>query len=147
MIRNTSAMAYHAIKANGLLSRMRWLVYDCLYHNGPLTGNEVNERLKSPRQVAPSYHKRLSELETLGVVRTVGVRTCTVTGRECEAWDVTSNLPLGTINAAGARPTKAQLKTAVRELRALHNQLQTQRGHGLSADTVAVCRWLHTRSQ
>ena len=147
MIRNTSAMAYHAIKANGLLSRMRWLVYDCLYQHGPLTGNEVNERLKSPGQVAPSYHKRLSELETLGVVRTIGVRACSVTGRECEEWDVTSNLPTGSVSNAGARPTKAQMKSAVRELRAIHNNLQRQRGRGLSPDTVAVCQWLHARSK
>jgi len=94
MTRETSAQAFRQIQADGSLSRMRWKVYEHLFHHGPLTRSELDSRLKGPKEVNPSYHKRLSELERQGVVKTVGRRACSITGRECELWDVTANLPV-----------------------------------------------------
>lgn len=92
--RDTSIQAYHQIKDEGLLSRMRLMVYEHLFKHGPLTRSELDNQLKGPNEVNPSYHKRLSELERQGVVKTVGRKACSITGRECELWDVTSALPI-----------------------------------------------------
>ena len=100
-MRQTSIDVYTEIKASGLLSKRRWQVYDCLFHEGPLTGNELVERLK-----LPGAWKRLSELEAETVVRDVGERQCSVTGREVTLWDVTSNLPIGTAHSTATGPPR-----------------------------------------
>ena len=94
MPRDTSIQVYHQIRAEGLLSKMRLKVYEHLFNHGPLTRSELDSQLKGPAEVNPSYHKRLSELERQGVIRTVGRKACSITGREVELWDVTANLPV-----------------------------------------------------
>lgn len=94
MIRETSRTAYQQIKAEGLLSRMRWRVYDAIYHHGPLTGHELDTHLAHPDETKTSYHKRLSELLRLRVVRIAGERPCKITGRVAVLWDVTTSLPV-----------------------------------------------------
>jgi hypothetical protein len=89
MVRRTSINAYRKIQADGTLSQMRWAVYDYLFHHGPLTGSEITEGLRFNGQVSHSFHKRLSELEVMGVAEIVGERVCKVTGFNCILWDVT----------------------------------------------------------
>ncbi len=91
--RKTSAQAYRAIVEEGVVGRMQKRVYSVVYNQGPMTANEINQACLQEGEVAPSYHKRLSELERMGVVQRVGVRACKVSGRECEAWDVTDSMP------------------------------------------------------
>lgn len=86
--RSTSLKVYLQIESEGLLSRMRWLVYAWLYTYGPATGREVNKGL-----TIPHAHVRLHELQQQGVVMETGTKTCSVSGRESISWDVTSNLP------------------------------------------------------
>lgn len=93
MIRQTSVRAYNEIKRSGALSRMRWRVYRTVYHHGPLTAHELDERLAQHGETKTSYHKRLSELLRVGVCRVVGERPCNITGRIAMLWDVTDKLP------------------------------------------------------
>jgi hypothetical protein len=95
--RDTSIEAYHAIRDNGLLSKRRFQVYDELYHNGPLTANEVVRKYQrtNPNIKDASINGRFSELERIGVIRDTGeVRVDEISGHNCILWDVTSNLPV-----------------------------------------------------
>ena len=89
-----SLLAYRQIEAEGLLSRMRLVAYQALFNHGPFTRSELDDHCKGPGEVNPSYHKRLTELERLGVAVRVRVRPCRITGRECDEWDVTESLPV-----------------------------------------------------
>jgi hypothetical protein len=134
-------VAYAEIKNNGLLSRMRWRVYDYLYHHGPLTANEIDAGLMGPAEVNPSYHKRLSELENAGTVREVGERACRISGRNCIEWDVTANLPNIVTPAHVPQPPKAVLARALQELAVLHT-MANQNGQPFSRDLLRVCAWV-----
>ena len=72
---------------------MRFLVYECLFEHGPLTGAEIDERLRGDRGGRGHYHKRLSELYALDLISDVKIRACSITGEQVTEWDVTSNLP------------------------------------------------------
>ena len=120
-VRATSAMAYHEIQRLGLLSKARLKVYDILYHNGPLTGTELDTKFGSV-----SHHKRLAELEELGVVKRLPPITCRVTGQLVEQWDVTDAVPIAgtsadTTPSSGKvkKPPKKVVKQAVDDLRAM----------------------------
>lgn len=94
-IRQTSVETYHEIKNNGLLSELRLLVYETLFHHGPMTQMELCQFLRSD---AYSYDRqsltpRFAELLDRGVIEFIGKRTCRVTGRDVLDWDVTSSLP------------------------------------------------------
>lgn len=110
MVRQTSKDAYLTIKETGLLSERRWMVYHILYNHGPLTGNEVYQRLKTEFGIkfgnAPSIVSRLGELRDLGVVSEYGKTICSVTGMRVIRWDVTSNLP-----TKWDRPKRIKCKT------------------------------------
>jgi hypothetical protein len=90
--RRTSIEAYQAILSEGLLSRLRWFVYDLLYHHGPMTGNQLIDRVKT-RKNTGAFNTRLSELRDLGVVYEVGEVKDPITGRQVILWDVTEKLP------------------------------------------------------
>ena len=81
---STSAEAYEAIKESGLLGKLQLRVLEVVVNHGPITANEVNERLGGH-----GYHKRLSELQRFGVVHTPDSRKCTITGRRCMLWEST----------------------------------------------------------
>lgn len=141
-IRQTSIDVYTKIKAEGLLSRMRWRVYEALYLNGPLTGKELDQLLGTD-----SAHKRLSELKALGVIADSGesVRPCRVSGENVIEWDVTANLPVKTEAAAkvpdGERPVDNDLAQAVADLRTLW-QIGQAVGVAPSPALVKVAKWL-----
>lgn len=140
-MRQTSLDAYNEIKNNGLLSKRRWQVYDCLFHHGPLTGNEIVKKIS-----LPGAWKRLSELEKETVAQVVGQRICTVTGYEVELWDVTTNLPIGATHSTAigpSRPKAADLNTVVNLLR--EKWIESKKlGKPLAEDHpyVTVGKWL-----
>lgn len=101
-VKRTSKETFLAILEEGVLSKQRRRVYKLLFVAGPLTGREVNERLGSV-----SGHKRLSELQRLDVVDIYGTRTCGITSRQSEAWDVTGRMPLFREEAVSPHPRKA----------------------------------------
>jgi hypothetical protein len=92
LARSTSIEAYKKIQAEGLLSKLRFQVYDVLFNRGPLTQGETwKEHFGSSQRhtICP----RFAELESLGVVQCVGERPCRVTGRVTRLYDVTDQLP------------------------------------------------------
>lgn len=60
-----------------LAAPSRWPVPD---HMG-ITGSELDQLEQSK-----DAHKRLSELERMGVAKVVTTRTCTISGRRAKAW-------------------------------------------------------------
>jgi hypothetical protein len=94
-IRTTSIETYRQIEAEGLLSRERWRVYSCVFHNGPLTSGEAFEILRAaePRNPLSQSRARFTELRDMGVLCEIEERDCNISGRKCIVWDVTSNLP------------------------------------------------------
>jgi len=100
MTRQTSKSAYEAIMRNGTLSQRRRDVYEVLYKEGPLSASEVCTKLGLPRD---SVSPRLSELQRLSVVREFGTKSCGITGQTVVAWDVTGNLPRGSLKTKPRR--------------------------------------------
>jgi hypothetical protein len=111
MTRDTSIMAYNQIRESGLLTKLRWQVYECLFQHGPLGQNELLIELGTPHFKKDSIKPRFAELEKFGVIREVGKRPCRITGREVIIWDVTSNLPQKNL-----KPTKKQKKKNILDL-------------------------------
>lgn len=95
MSRITSKLAYEHIKSTGLLSTIRWTVYDWLYHNGPATASEVfvgiKAKIKTQRNDVASVLSKLRD--TFGVVKEVKVVSCPITGMKVIQFDVTSKMP------------------------------------------------------
>lgn len=93
MTRQTSIDVYHQIKDNGLLSKLRWEVYDFVFKNGPCTAKDLDLALRSSTQSTGVYTTRLSELRDAGVLEEVGETACKFTGHTVILWDVTASLP------------------------------------------------------
>jgi len=91
MVRDTSIEAYQKIEAEGLLSKLRWIVYDYIYHHGPCTQRQVERGLLG--RLSHSITPRFAELEDLGVIKSVGEVKSDETNHMNISWDVTSNLP------------------------------------------------------
>jgi hypothetical protein len=108
VIRRTSIDAYNQIRAEGLLGRLQWIVYQWLYVRGPCTGGELMQsyRRENPdakNSMIQNFEKRLSELRHLGVAYEIDRRPCTITGRRCIVWDVTDALPSKPDKSGGPR--------------------------------------------
>lgn len=106
MTRATSIAVYRDIEASGALSRLRLLVAKDIAENGPTTQAESCRRLMQGRQSMhrDSHTPRFSELENADVIEVVDTRICSVTGRECIAYDLTGRMPV----KVGRRPTKVE---------------------------------------
>jgi len=95
-MRRTSIEAYEKIRDEGLLSKMRWIVYDLLFAHGPATAAELASRFPPSvggRGQAGNVHARLGELRDVGCVAEIGERECTITRNNVILWDVTDGLP------------------------------------------------------
>ena len=90
MTRQTSITVYHRIKAAGLLSKTRWIIYDWLFHNGPATAREVFHGINRP----PVQATRLTELRDMLAIEEFPVRKCRVSGETVLTWDVTGRMPI-----------------------------------------------------
>jgi len=145
--RQTSRDAYDEIQRTGVINEKQRLVYNWLYRNGPATAGEVTLALKKPHEVHPSYHRRLDELSERGVADRIGERECKVTGRNVTLWDVTDNLPrLGPAKKVIRRPTGAQFRRAVTELRRIY-KIHEDTAMEFSEDLQYVCKWLAKESK
>lgn len=94
MARQTSIDCYNQIKAEGLLSKMRFKVYECILTNAPCTSAEALSNMLSKNSAITSSRARFTELRELGVIYEKGIRKCTVTGRNVIEWDLTDKLPI-----------------------------------------------------
>lgn len=88
-----TAIAYKRIMDEGLLPKRQIEAYELIYLHGPITRNELDQKAMHGT-VNPSYSRRLKELEDRGVIYRASKRKCTITGHQCDAWAVTSNLPV-----------------------------------------------------
>lgn len=93
MAEQTSIDAYHTIKENGLLKGLQLQVYEFLKTNGPSTRRDVIKHFRNDRVDSGSYGTRLSELESMGVVRNLGLILCAETSHKVKVWGLTNVLP------------------------------------------------------
>ena len=91
--RQTSIECYNEIRANGLLSKRRFEVYEALLSSAPCTSSEAIRNAKTTFGVF-GVSSRFTELRDLGVIYEVRTRECTVTGRNVIEWDLTDRLPV-----------------------------------------------------
>lgn len=92
MTRRTSIEVYQKIKSEGLLSALRFTVYECLFNYGPLSQMETCKYIGSKHQDR-SIMPRFAELEKIGAIESIGEKKCSVTGRNVLIWDVTDRIP------------------------------------------------------
>jgi len=141
--RRTSVTAYHEICDSGLLGETQKNVIQALAEKGPQTGRELDEYLCSP-----DAHKRLSELEDMGVARSAGMKICSVTEREVVVWELTGDKPTPPKSKPGDTPTKRELEKAVNELSAKLKQLKALDSKFLlGPELQKVGLWLRKKSK
>ena len=140
--RMTSIIAYREICDSGLLGDTQKNVIQALAERGPQTGRELDDYLCSP-----DAHKRLSELEDMGVARSAGMKVCSVTQREVVSWELTGEKPTPPKAKPGDTPTKNELKKATDELSAKLKQLKTlDPNFKLGPELVKVGQWLRKKT-
>ena len=121
--RQTSIDCYNQIKQEGLLSTMRFKVYEAILKNAPCTSAEVLSTMLSKNSAITSSRARFTELRELGVIYEVQNRKCTITGRTSIEWDVTDRLP---INIKNPNKTKKQrINDALNSFRELYKNKNT----------------------
>jgi hypothetical protein len=132
--RRTSADVYRQIREEGLLSEMRFTVYDALFIHGPATAGEISKGLiqvgvpsGGGRAGPGNVSARLVELRDLGTAEELGEKECSVTGRNVILWDVTDQLPSGKVKKGLGRPPPHVMKEAVEDLRRV---LKFYKAHG-----------------
>ena len=91
-IRQTSIDCYNNIKANGLLSKRRFEVYEALIKISPCTATELQNSMDF-NNGGRDCMKRISELRDLGVIYERRDRNCSITGKMVIEWDLTDKLP------------------------------------------------------
>lgn len=96
-VRNTSIEAYNIIKDNGLLSRLRFQVYDYVFHHGPSSIRDAARHFKN--QYSNSLSTRFSELRDLGLLDEIGEKQDPQSLKRVIIWDVTDKLPIKTEKA------------------------------------------------
>jgi len=110
-VRQTSINAYRTIQASGMLSKRRWEIYDVLFQHGPATATELYNKMPPSAGyrslLARGFHTRLRELVLLGVAYEVQERICNATGVQVIEYDVTANLPAGTVKRPPERLARA----------------------------------------
>ncbi len=135
--RTTSIVAYNTIRDTRLLNEKQWRVYHHLYHEGPLTGPELDDSLETA-----DAHKRVSELERAGVVREVGHKINERTGMRNVLWDVTVNLPVKRREPRlPPKPSREAVSRGVARLR----HLALVAGAELGPEAVALLDYVEAR--
>lgn len=120
MARQTSIDCYNQIKAEGLLSKRRFEVYEAIYKNAPCT---TNEALKDIYSGSHGVGSRTTELRDLGVIYEKSIKKCTVTGRNVIEWDLTDKLPIKAEKLITAK--QIRVDTTIDALRLLYKNKLT----------------------
>lgn len=89
----TSIETYHRIKDEGLLSKLRFFVYNIIYMHGPITISQMIRLAAKDVTNTGSFTGRMSELERMGLIGQHHIGPCPVTGREVIFWVTTDCLP------------------------------------------------------
>jgi len=123
--RQTSIDCYNEIKADGLLSKMRFHVYESIFLYPKQTAGELSKVLNATgiKIRHGSVNGRLTELRDLGVIYEKCVRPCKITGRNVIEWDLTDRLP---VNLKKTNKTKKhRADEALNSLRELYKNKNT----------------------
>jgi len=130
-MRRTSIEVYQKIQAMGLLSQLRFEVYEVLVNHGPLTAGEVWDRFFKNKRQRSSISARMSELEERGVVYQACTRPCSYTGNNAIAWATTDNLPLDP-----AKKSKKEKQRTAKEENDACAAIAEAYGHHLLASVI-----------
>lgn len=103
MTRRTSKEAFDEIKASGLLSRLRFSVYEAIWLFGPGTSAEIILAARDARKAGglpvrdadqlTQSRARFTELRERGVIHELPARPCGITGHKAIVWEVSAALP------------------------------------------------------
>ena len=116
--RQTSIDCYNEIKEQGLLSNMRFKVYEAILKKAPCTSGEAFATMTTKENQISQSRARFTELRNLGVIYEKGEKQCSITGRNVIEWDLTDRLP---VNVISSNKTKQQKKNlALKSLRELY---------------------------
>lgn len=136
-MRGTSVSSFEQIKDSGLLSKARLLAFEAIVRNGPVTGSELNAILRSK-----SGHKRLSELQRLGLVEESGRKICSKTGHEVIAWKVKDEPTILAEQLKKVpRPSKEDIKETLKLMRQYYRK-ERDSGTAPGDEFIRVMRWL-----
>ena len=89
MAQTTSAIAYAANLASGLIKGIRLKVYKAVYANPQWTANEIHKLPSLAIYQLDSVRNRFAELEHAQVISGCGERDCRITGNLAITWVVT----------------------------------------------------------
>tara|TARA_R110000824_G_scaffold10830_1_gene47399 strand:- start:407 stop:829 length:423 start_codon:yes stop_codon:yes gene_type:complete len=92
--RQTSIDCYNKIKEQGLLSNMRFKVYEAILKKAPCTSGEAFAIMTTKENQISQSRARFTELRNLGVIYEKGEKKCSITGRNVIEWDLTDKLPV-----------------------------------------------------
>ena len=114
-MRQTSRDAYDHIKSSGQLKRRMTEAYVCFYNHGPMTGQELNKKMSGD-----GAWKLCKPLQRREVLREVGVKACSVTGRVATLWDVTNKMPTKPLPVGTKKTKKQKIEDILKELRFIY---------------------------
>lgn len=100
-VRQTSAKAYYKIKNEGLLSKMRMLVFESIHILEPCTASEVFQYAK----LKTNQSGRITELLQMGVIEEAGIVNCPVTQINVMSWKLSGKMPKA-LPKKDSRPAK-----------------------------------------
>ena len=134
--RQTSIECYNKIKEQGLLSNMRFKVYEAILKKAPCTSGEAFATMTTKENQISQSRARFTELRELGVIYEKGEKKCSITGRSVIEWDLTDRLP---VNVKNPNKTKKQrLNDALNSLRELYKNkdISTDEDWKIVADLI-----------
>lgn len=121
--RQTSIDCYNKIKQEGLLSNMRFKVYEAILRKAPCTSGEAFAIMTTKENQISQSRARFTELRDLGVIYEKGEKKCSITGRNVIEWDLTDRLP---VNLKKTNKTKKhRADEALNSLRELYKNKNT----------------------
>ena len=121
--RQTSIDCYNKIKQEGLLSNMRFKVYEAILRKAPCTSGEAFAIMTTKENQISQSRARFTELRDLGVIYEKGEKKCSITGRNVIEWDLTDRLP---VNLKKTNKTKKhRADEALNSLRQLYKNKNT----------------------
>jgi|TARA_R110001583_G_scaffold56221_1_gene170027 hypothetical protein len=122
-IRQTSIDCYNQIKSEGLLSTMRFKVYEAILNNAPCTSGEAFATMTTKENQISQSRARFTELREMGVIYEVQNRKCTITGMNVIEWDLTDKLPINIKKSIKTK--KHRVDDALNSLRELYRNKDT----------------------
>ena len=134
--RQTSIDCYNQIKEQGLLSNMRFKVYEAILKKAPCTSGEAFATMTTKENQISQSRARFTELRELGVIYEKGEKQCSITGRNVIEWDLTDRLP---VKVKSSNKTKQQKKNlALNSLRELYKNkdISTDEDWKIVADLI-----------